>query len=88
MDYDIIFHMNTNISMLDTKPQGYLTLAELAQRSGVTFRTVQNWLAGGKVIGVYDQHAKRWLVSEAEFERVQTQGVSDGRRKKKDQTVS
>ena len=83
----LYYQKHTNVSMLDTKPQGYLTLAELAQRSGVTFRTVQNWLASGKVIGVYDQHAKRWLVSEAEFERVQTQGVTDGRRKKQPQAV-
>jgi len=79
--------MNTNVNILDTKPQGYITLAELAQRSSVTFRTIQNWLASGKVVAVYDEFSKRWLISEAEFERVQTQGVADGRRKKQDQTA-
>jgi len=64
-----------------TKPEGYLTLDEFSKRSGYTYRSLLRWLANGKLTGEYDDYAKRWLISQAEFERVQTYGVADGRRK-------
>lgn len=70
-----------------TRPVGYITLYEFAERSGYAYRTLLRWLDNGKLMGTYDQFAQRWLISEAEFERVQTQGVADGRRKKQAQTV-
>jgi len=79
--------MNTNPNTLNTRPQGYLTLIELSQRCDVTFRTVQNWLASGKIVGVFDQHAKCWLISDAELERLQTHGVTDARRKTQAQAI-
>ncbi len=71
------------MDMVSSKPNGYMTLKEFARRSGRDFRTVTRWLAEGKIAGVYDQHANKWLISDAEFERVQTHGVQDGRRKER-----
>jgi hypothetical protein len=66
---------------VSNKPKGFMTLKEFAKRSERDFRTITRWLADGKIVGVYDAYANKWLVSEAEFERVHTYGVQDGRRK-------
>ena len=70
------------MTLLSTKPDGYMTLKEFAQASGRDFRTINRWLAEGKIVGVFDSHAKKWLISKSEFERIQKYGIADGRRKK------
>jgi len=68
--------------ILNSKPYGYMTLVEFSECSVRTYRTLQNWLANGKITAVYDEFSKRWLINEAKSERVQTQGVVGGRHKR------